>query len=239
MPLRGDRETANVSLAEQQVIMINQPRAGARHQFDRVENGGRLPTQIGHQSAFGMRGEFAALEQPEGRGMMLEQGAAAPAIEGPDRGDPGRHAVELPAEMIEDPRRNELHGVERPAGHFEEADLQGEGQPVQGAPPLPNRGEFARVEREEMRDLECRQCLGKPFLTEITMLPPMGRRLFRRTGYGVRNGGAPMIWLGHRASGRRRYYRFRCFTNVRLYGTCATSSETKRCAAQKPVAKQT
>lgn len=133
--------------------------------------------------------------------------------------------------MIEDPRRNELHGVERPAGHFEEADLQGEGQPVQGAPPLPNRGKLVRVEREEILDLECRQRLGKPFLTEITMLPPMGRRLFRRAGYRMQNGGAPMIWPGHRASGRRRYYRFRCFTNVRLRSAKPENVETRGCAA--------
>lgn len=44
----------------------------------------RLPAQIGHQLALGMRGEFAASEQPEGRGLMLEQGPAAPVIEGPD-----------------------------------------------------------------------------------------------------------------------------------------------------------
>ena len=156
MPLRGDYEAANIPLAEQQVMMLDQPRAGARYQLGGIENGGRLPTQIGHQPAFGMRGEFAAPEQPEGRGMMLEQGTAAPAIEGPDRGDPGRHAVELPAEMVEDPRRNELHGVERSAGQFEEADLQGEGQPVQGTPPLPNRGKLVLIEREEMRDLERR-----------------------------------------------------------------------------------
>jgi hypothetical protein len=100
----------------------------------------------------------------------------------------------LPAEMIEDPRRNELHGVERSAGHFEEPDLQSEGQSVQGAPPLPNRSKFVRVEREEMLDLECRQRLGKPFFAEISILPPMGRRLFRRAGYRMRNSGAPMIW---------------------------------------------
>ena len=65
--------------------------------------------------------------------MMLEQGPGAPAIERPDRGDPRRHAIEVPAEMIEDPRGNELNRVEGTAGHLEEPDLEGERQPVQGS----------------------------------------------------------------------------------------------------------
>jgi Tfp pilus assembly protein PilF len=57
------------------------------------------------------------------------------------------------AEMIEDLRRNELHGVERSAGHLEEPDVQSERQPVQGAAPFANRGKFTLVEREEVLDL--------------------------------------------------------------------------------------
>ena len=86
--------------------MPDQPRSGARHEFGMVENGRRFPAKIGHEPAFGMRGEFAASEQPECRGMVLEQGPGTPAIERPDRGNPRRHAIELPAEMIEDLRRN-------------------------------------------------------------------------------------------------------------------------------------
>ena|SRR5271170_5530293 len=56
-------------------------------------------------------------------------------------------------EMIEDLRRNELHGVERSAGHLEEPDVQSERQPVQGAAPFANRGKFTLVEREEVLDL--------------------------------------------------------------------------------------
>jgi hypothetical protein len=40
--------------------------------------------------------------------VVLEQGPAPPAIERPDRGDPRRHAIDLPAEMIEDLRRYQL-----------------------------------------------------------------------------------------------------------------------------------
>jgi hypothetical protein len=81
--------------------MLDQPRPGARHKLGEVENGRRLPAKIGHQSAFCVRDEFAASEQPKCRGVVLEQGPATPAIECPDRGDPRRHAIDLPAEVIE------------------------------------------------------------------------------------------------------------------------------------------
>ena len=109
MPPSGGHETPDVSLAEQEVLMLDQPRPGGRHDLGMVKNGGRFPTKIGHQPAFRMGAEFAASEQPECRGMMLEQSPATPAIECPDRNNPRRHAIELPAEMIEDLRRNELH----------------------------------------------------------------------------------------------------------------------------------
>ena len=86
--------------------------------------------------------------------MVLEQGPATPAVERPDRGNPRWHAIELAAKMIEDLRRNELHRVERSAGHLEETDVESERQPVQGAAPFPNRGKFTLVEREEVLDLE-------------------------------------------------------------------------------------
>src|SRR3954468_22660149 len=101
-------------------------------------------------------------EQPERCFMMLEQGPGAPAIERPDRGDPRRHAIEVPAEMIEDLRGNELNGVEGTAGRLEEADREGERQPVQGSPAFSNRSQLALVESEEMLDLECRQRRGNP-----------------------------------------------------------------------------
>ena len=63
---------------------------------------------------------------------MLEQGPPAPAIEGPDRGDPWRLAIELPTEMGEDVRRDAFDGVERVAGHLEKTDLQRERHPVHG-----------------------------------------------------------------------------------------------------------
>jgi hypothetical protein len=60
--------------------------------------------------------------------------------------------------------------------------LETERQPVQGAAPFPNRGKFTLIEREEVLDLERRQRLGKPLLTEISMFPLIDRRLFYRAG---------------------------------------------------------
>ena len=76
------------------------------------------------------------------------------AIERPDRGDPRRLAIELPAEVGEDVRRNALDGVERGAGHLEEADLQRERHAVQGAPAFPDFDKFLLVEREEVFDFQ-------------------------------------------------------------------------------------
>ena len=60
MPPRGDHQAPDVALAEQQVIMLDQPRTGARHELGLVEDGGRFPTKIGYEPAFGMQREFAA-----------------------------------------------------------------------------------------------------------------------------------------------------------------------------------
>ena len=60
MPPRGDHQAPDVALAEQQVIMLDQPRTGVRHELGLVEDGGRFPTKIGYEPAFGMQREFAA-----------------------------------------------------------------------------------------------------------------------------------------------------------------------------------
>jgi hypothetical protein len=58
--------------------------------------------------------------------------------------------------MGEDGRRNALHGIERVAGHFEEADLQRERHSVHQAPALPDFGTFPLVKCEEVLDLQGR-----------------------------------------------------------------------------------
>ena len=117
-PPCGDHVTADVPLTQQKIIMLDQPCPGTRHKVDLVEHGGRFPTKISDKPTFRMRGEFAASEQPERRGMMLKQRASAPAIEGPDRGYPRRCAIELSTEAIKDFRRNALHRIKRVAGHL-------------------------------------------------------------------------------------------------------------------------
>jgi hypothetical protein len=195
MPPRGDRQTPDVTLAQQEIIVLDEPRSGARHEFRVVENGRRLLAKIGHQSAFRVRGEFAASEQPECRGVVLEQGSRTPAIERPDRGNPRRRAIDLPAKMIEDLRWYQLHRVERSAGQLEKADLQGERQPVQRSAAFPDRGKLILVEREEVLDLERGQRLGEALLAEVSMLPSIDRRRFCRVGCSVWNGRAPIMQI--------------------------------------------
>src|SRR5262245_27372569 len=87
--------------------------------------------------------------------LMIEQGAPPP-VERPDRGQPPR-ASELAAEMLQHSGRDDLDRIECPAGHLEEADLEGKRQPVQYPPPAPDGRELVFAEREEILDLQCRQ----------------------------------------------------------------------------------
>jgi hypothetical protein len=47
VPPRGDRETADVPLARQQIVMVDQPGAGPRYQLGCVEHGGGLAAEMG------------------------------------------------------------------------------------------------------------------------------------------------------------------------------------------------
>ena len=154
MPPCSDHVAADIALAEHEVVMLDQPRSDRRHEVGVIEHSRSFTAHIGDESALSMRGEFTASEQPECRRMVLEQGSPAPAIEGSDRGDPRRLATKLPAEVGEDVRRDALDGVEGGAGHLEEADLQRERHPVQGAPAFPDLGEFLLIEGEEVLDLK-------------------------------------------------------------------------------------
>jgi hypothetical protein len=154
-PPRGDHVTADVTLTQQKIIVLDQPCSGARNKVGLVEHGGCFPAKISDQPTFRMWGEFAASEQPQRRRMMLEQGPPAPPIEGPDGGYPRRRAIELPAEMLENLWRDAFHGIERVAGHPEKTDVERERQPVQGTPAFSNPGKFLLVECEEVLDLKC------------------------------------------------------------------------------------
>src|SRR5512147_1865697 len=91
---------------------------------------------------------------------MVEHRAAT-AIEGSDRGDPGRGTGQLMAEMVQYSGRGDLDRVERAAGHLEETDLQSEGQPVERAPTFADESELVLAQREEMLDLERRPARGR------------------------------------------------------------------------------
>jgi len=133
----------------------------------------------------------AAPQLPQRCGVVLEQGPALPAIERSDRGDPRRRAIDLPAKMIEDLRRYQLDRIERPAGHLEKADLQGERQSVKRPAALPDRGELVLVERKEVLDLEltntASSALGADFTEQkrgmrIEAVRHLGERAARKRG---------------------------------------------------------
>ena len=113
---------------------------------------------------------FRPAECAQGGRLMVEQ-RAPPPVERPDRGNPRRCASQLAAEMLQHPGRDDLDRIERAAGQFEEADLEGERQPVQHGPPSPDGRKLVFTQREEMLDFHRRQSVGKSFLAEISMFP--------------------------------------------------------------------
>ena len=95
---------------------------------------------------------FRPAERVQGGRLMVEQ-RAPPPVERPDRGNPRRCTSQLAAEMFQHPGRDDLDRIERAAGHFEEADLKGERQPVQHGPPSSDGRKLVFAQREEVLDL--------------------------------------------------------------------------------------
>ena len=110
---------------------------------------------------------------------MVEQ-RAPPPVERPDRGNPRRCTSQLAAEMFQHPGRDDLDRIKRAAGHFEEADLKGERQPVQHGPPSSDGRKLVFAQREEVLDLHRRQSVGKSLLAEISMFPSAHPRALRK-----------------------------------------------------------
>ena len=102
-PRRAD-EAADVALAQQQIIVIDEPRARARHEFGIVERRGGFAPEIGDEAAFGMLARLRPAEREQSSRLMVEQ-RASPPVERPDRGNPRRRASELAAEMLQHPGR--------------------------------------------------------------------------------------------------------------------------------------
>jgi hypothetical protein len=83
---------------------------------------------------------------------VLEQGPPSP-VKRTDRGNTGWLAFDHPAQMQEDLRRHEFHGIERSARHLQEADLQGEGDAVSRGTALQNDLLLFRSRREKALNL--------------------------------------------------------------------------------------
>jgi hypothetical protein len=153
MPARSIHTAADVAFAEQEIVVLDQPRPGRGHEVGLIEHGCCLAARVSHEPTLRMRGEFAASEQPERCRVVLEQSPPA-TVESPNGGDLRRHAIELAAEVGEDVRRDTLHRIERGAGHLEKADLQRECHLVHGAPAFPDLDKLLLVEGEEVLNLQ-------------------------------------------------------------------------------------
>jgi len=152
VPPRGTDEAPDVALTPQQIIVIDKPRARARHQLGVIEHRGGFAPQIGDETAFRMLARFRSAERAE-RGRLMVKQCASPPIKRPNRGNPRRGASELAAEMFQHSGWDNLDRIERPAGHLEEADLKAERQPVPHPPPSADGGKLVLAEREELFDL--------------------------------------------------------------------------------------
>jgi hypothetical protein len=84
---------------------------------------------------------------------MLEQ-SPPPPVKRTDRGNARRLAFDYPAQMRENIRRHQFHGIERSARHFQEADLQGEGNAVGRRAALQNDLLLFRGWREKTLNLQ-------------------------------------------------------------------------------------
>jgi len=73
--------------------------------------------------------ERAAPEGLAGGVLVIEQRATT-AVESPDRGDPRRRRGDLLAKVLKHRGRDDLNGIERAAGHLQEAELQRESHTV-------------------------------------------------------------------------------------------------------------
>ena len=180
-PRRAD-ETVDFAVAQQQITVIDEPGARARHEFGIVERRGGFAPEIGDEAALGMFARLRPAEREQGSRLMIEQ-RASPPVERTDRSNPRRRASQLAAEMLQHPGRDDLYRIERAAGHLEEADMEGERQPVQHSPAATDGGKLVLTQREEVLGLHRRQRVGKSVPAEIAMLPSAHpRALSNRTG---------------------------------------------------------
>ena len=141
MPAGGDRPAAEPAFVGQEIAMVDQPGTGTRDQLVEREDGHRLAPEIADQPALGVGADPLEPEQLGSHLLMLEQRPPAP-VEGTDRGEPRRGLVELAAEMGEHGLRQDLDRVQQPPRHLQEADVEGQREPVQRRLPLPHAGQL-------------------------------------------------------------------------------------------------
>ena len=102
--------------------------------------------------------------------LVIKERSAA-TIKRSDRGDAGHRAANDVAKVCQERWWNEVHGVERPPGHFQVAELQGESDPIGLRPALNDNGQFFCGRCEEALELERRQRLRETRATPIPLLP--------------------------------------------------------------------
>ena len=123
------------------------------HEFGHIIGGRCFASEIGGQAALRVIIERAVPERLACGFLVIEQSPAA-AVERPDRGDPWRRGADLSAKVFEHRRRHDLHGVQRPAGHLQKAELEGEGHAVHRRASPGYRRRFTRRRGEEVFDLK-------------------------------------------------------------------------------------
>lgn len=129
MSAGGDRLTPDVAFPGENIASFDEPDASARHEFGHIIGSHGLPAEIRGQAALGVIVQRAASKRLASRLLVIEQSPATP-VEGPDRSDPRCRRADLPAEVVEHRGRYDLHRVQRPAGHLQEAELESEGHAV-------------------------------------------------------------------------------------------------------------
>jgi len=72
VPQRLEREVSQVAFPRQEIVVIDQPGAGPRHQLGQVERGDRLTVEVADQAPLGVLGCVAAAERVNGRRLMVE-----------------------------------------------------------------------------------------------------------------------------------------------------------------------
>jgi hypothetical protein len=139
-------------IAGQYIAVLVQPNPGHPRKRIGTEGHFRRAAQMPRQPTLGMLRQMPEPECSHGDLLMIEQGALA-AVQPADRRQLWRRQIELPTQMLQYGRWQDLRRIQGPAGHPQESDLQADTQPVEGATPGLNSGQFLPIQREKLIDL--------------------------------------------------------------------------------------